>query len=320
MLRLATNKLIASGARRYATEAAPKKSNALPLTLALGGVAGLACYTYLSRTGGIPSKVLPSALNPDEFITLPLKKVVPYNHNTSTFVFGLPPNTSSKLPVASCIVVKATDPEALKDKKGNPVVRPYTPLSGHAESTGELSLLVKKYETGVMSKYIHELKPGDTLSVKGPIPKLPYKENEFSSVTLIGGGSGITPLYQVITHALSSPRNTTKFTLLFSNVTEADILLKSDLDALAKKHSNNLRVVYLLDQPPAGWTGGKGFISADVIKEYVAPPTTEGTKVLVCGPPGQVAAIAGKKAGMKQGELGGVLKELGYTEDQVFKF
>lgn len=35
------------------------------------------------------------------------------------------------------------------------------------------------------------------------------------------------------------------------------------------------------------------------------------------GPPGQVASIAGKKDGMKQGELGGVLKELGYTEDQV---
>ena len=35
------------------------------------------------------------------------------------------------------------------------------------------------------------------------------------------------------------------------------------------------------------------------------------------GPPGQVAAVAGKKAGMKQGELGGILKELGYSEDQV---
>ena len=35
------------------------------------------------------------------------------------------------------------------------------------------------------------------------------------------------------------------------------------------------------------------------------------------GPPGQVAAIAGKKEGMKQGALGGVLKELGYTEEQV---
>ena len=37
----------------------------------------------------------------------------------------------------------------------------------------------------------------------------------------------------------------------------------------------------------------------------------------LAGPPGQVAAVAGKKAGMKQGELGGILKELGYTEDQV---
>ena len=38
------------------------------------------------------------------------------------------------------------------------------------------------------------------------------------------------------------------------------------------------------------------------------------------GPPGQVAAIAGKKDGMKQGPVGGILKELGYTEDQVYKF
>ncbi len=44
-----------------------------------------------------------------------------------------------------------------------------------------------------------------------------------------------------------------------------------------------------------------------------------GNKVLtgLVGPPGQVATVAGKKDGMKQGELGGILKELGYTEDQV---
>lgn len=35
------------------------------------------------------------------------------------------------------------------------------------------------------------------------------------------------------------------------------------------------------------------------------------------GPPPQVASLAGKKDGMKQGPLGGILKELGYTEDQV---
>ncbi|KAJ7361354.1 cytochrome-b5 reductase [Mycena albidolilacea] len=305
--------------RQYATEAAPKtKSNLLPLTLALGGVGGLGYYVYATRTGAA-SPPLASALNPDEFVTFSLKKVVPYNHNSSTFTFALPPNTSSKLPVASCVVVQAADPEALKDKKGNPVVRPYTPTSA-ADNTGEIEFLIKKYETGVMSKYIHSLKPGDSLKIKGPIHKFPYKENEFDEVTLIGGGSGITPLYQVITHALASPFNTTKFKLLFSNVTEEDILLREDLDALAKKHPKTLEVVYLLDKPKPDWKGATGFINADVIKKYVAPPSQERTIVFVCGPPGQVAALAGKKAGFQQGEIGGVLKELGYTAEQVFKF
>ncbi len=38
------------------------------------------------------------------------------------------------------------------------------------------------------------------------------------------------------------------------------------------------------------------------------------------GPPGQVIVVAEKKDGMKQGAIGGILKELGYTEDQVFIF
>ncbi|KAF7307250.1 NADH-cytochrome b5 reductase [Mycena indigotica] len=291
-----------------------KKSNLLPLSLALSGLGGIAAYVYLNRT----IEPLPPALNPDQFITLPLKKVVPYNHNSSTFVFELPPKTSSKLPVASCLVVRATDPEALKSN-GNPVVRPYTPVETK-DNTNELVLLVKKYETGVMSKYMHEMKPGDTLDVKGPIPKFPYKENEFDEVALIGGGSGITPLYQVLTHALSSRFNTTKFKLLYSNVTEQDILLREELDALAKKYPSTLEVVYLLDKPGNDWKGPSGFVNADVIKKYVAPPTQQRTMVMVCGPPPQVASIAGKKAGMKQGPLGGVLKELGYTEEQVFKF
>ncbi|KAJ7687353.1 cytochrome-b5 reductase [Mycena rosella] len=286
------------------------------MALAVGGLGGVAYWTYLNR---VQTASLPSVLNPEEFVTLPLKKVVPYNHNSSTFIFALPPKTSSKLPVASCVVVKAADPEALKDKKGNPVVRPYTPVSA-ADKTGEIAFLVKKYDTGVMSKYIHSLKVGDSLSIKGPIHKFPYRENEFDEVALIGGGSGITPLYQVISHALASPLNTTKFKLLFSNVTEEDILMREDIDALAKKHPKTLEVVYLLDQPKPDWTGPTGFINADVIKKYVAPPTKERTMVMVCGPPGQVAALAGKKAGMQQGPIGGVLQELGYKEDQVFKF
>lgn len=119
-----------------------------------------------------------SPLDPQNFIDFKLKKVIPYNHNTSEygfstatyltasliffptrFVFELPNNEASLLPVASCVVVKASDPEALKDAKGKPVIRPYTPISS-PDAKGELTFIIKKYDNGNASKYIHSLKVG----------------------------------------------------------------------------------------------------------------------------------------------------------------
>ncbi|PPQ99512.1 hypothetical protein CVT24_005302 [Panaeolus cyanescens] len=308
--------------RSFSTAAAnnsPKKSN-LPLALLTLGAASAGAYLYLDKTVPQKPKQEKSPLDPQNFVDFKLKKVIPYNHNSATFVFELPNNDASLIPVASCLVVKSSDPEGLVDAKGKPVIRPYTPVSA-PDAPGELALLVKKYETGKMSKYIHELKEGDTLAFKGPITKFPYNANEFDQVALIGGGSGITPLYQVVTHALSDKGNKTKFKLIYSNVTEKDILLREELDALKKKYPNTFDVVYLIDTPVEGWSGPTGYVNADIIKKHVGPADLkEKIKIFVCGPPPQVASIAGKKAGMKQGELGGILKELGYSEDQVFKF
>jgi cytochrome-b5 reductase len=45
------------------------------------------------------------------------------------------------------------------------------------------------------------------------------------------------------------------------------------------------------------------------------------SKILICGPPGMMAALSGNKGeGGVQGEVEGVLKEMGYTSDQVFKY
>ena len=64
-----------------------------------------------------------------------------------------------------------------------------------------------------------------------------------------------TPLYQVLTHALSKPENKTKFTLIYSNVTEADILMREEIEQLKKKHPNNFEVVYYLDSADKSWKG-----------------------------------------------------------------
>jgi len=88
--------------------------------------------------------------------------------NVRSFVFELPNDQASLIPVASCLLVKASDPEALKDPKGNPVIRPYTPVSP-PDQAGELTLLIKRYEQGVMSKHVHSLKVRFTIFTWPPI-------------------------------------------------------------------------------------------------------------------------------------------------------
>lgn len=54
-----------------------------------------------------------------------------------------------------------------------------------------------------------------------------------------------------------------------------------------------------------------------VSKDNILEGQLETKAFFLLGPPAQVNAVAGKKDGFKQGELGGALKELGYTSDQV---
>ncbi|MBE3047313.1 hypothetical protein IMZ48_33295 [Candidatus Bathyarchaeota archaeon] len=61
----------------------------------------------------------------------------------------------------------------------------------------------------------------------------------------------------------------TEVDLIFANVTPQDILLKEDLDTLAKEDPG-FRVHYVLDQPPEGWTGGVGYVTSDMITVRLA--------------------------------------------------
>lgn len=82
---------------------------------------------------------------------------------------------------------------------------------------------------------------------------------------MIAGGTGITPMLQIIKAILRNDEDKTQVDLIFANVNEEDILLKEDLDELSAAHGN-FRVHYVLNNPPEGWTGGVGFVTADMIK------------------------------------------------------
>jgi cytochrome-b5 reductase len=173
-----------------------------------------------------------------------------------------------------------------------------------------------------MSKHLHDMEPGQRLDFKGPLPKYSWTANKHEHIALIAGGTGITPMYQLVRAIFKNPDDKTKVTLVFGNVTEEDILLKKEFEELENTYPRRFKAFYTLDKAPETWQNTKGFITQELLKT-VLPEPKEGDKVkiFVCGPPPLYKAISGpKKSPADQGELAGYLKELGYSKDQVYKF
>lgn len=317
--------------RRYATEA-PKGGSNAAIYAALGGVALGGAYYYMNSGAVTPHPLKEEGKTPKStselakvafmggeqgFLSLPLESVETINHNTKKFRFSLPEaDMESGLRVASAVITKYKGPEMEK-----PVIRPYTPVSD-TDAEGHIDFIVKRYPNGPMSEHLHNMAVGQRLDIKGPIPKYPWAPNKHEHVAMIAGGTGITPMYQVAKAIFKNPEDKTKVTLVFGNISEDDILLRHELHELENTYPQRFRAFYVLDNPPENWQGGKGYVTKELLKTVLPEPKEgEKIKIFVCGPPGMYKAISGgKKSPADQGELEGILKELGYSKDQVYKF
>ncbi|KAJ6785854.1 hypothetical protein PWT90_10400 [Aphanocladium album] len=219
------------------------------------------------------------------------------------------------LPIASAILTKY---KGENDAKAT--LRPYTPINDENDP-GYVELLVKQYPGGPMSTHIHSLQPGQTLDIKGPLPKYAWAENKHDHIGLIAGGTGITPMFQLARGIFQNANDKTKVTLVFGNIAKQDILLQKELAELENTYPQRFRAFYVLDSAPKDWQGTTGYITKDLLKTVLPEPKSENIKIFVCGPPGLMKAISGPKVSPKdQGELTGALSELGYNKDQVYKF
>ncbi|EMG50267.1 MCR1 NADH-cytochrome b5 reductase 2 [Candida maltosa Xu316] len=271
---------------------------------------------YSTSTNYISNESGKTFTDGNEWIDLKLSKSIDLTHNTKHITFKLNnADDVSGLVTASCLLTKFVTP------KGNNVIRPYTPVSD-VNQTGEIDFVIKKYEGGKMSTHIFDLKEGDTLSFKGPIVKWKWEPNQFKSIALIGGGTGITPLYQLLHQITSNPEDKTKISLIYGNVAPQDVLLKKEIDEIAAKHKDQVKVHYFVDKAEGAdkWEHEVGYITKDFLGKALEKPGSD-FKVFVCGPPGLYKAISGAKVSpTDQGELSGALKDLGFEKEHVFKF
>lgn len=262
-----------------------------------------------------------ASFSKDEFRAFPVLEVREAGPGTKVIKCQLPSDEHIMgMKVSSMVMVKGSEVE-----EGIASTRPYTPITTD-DQAGYFELLVKGYPNGVVSKYLCSLEAGDMIQVKGPFPKLQYVANMRQHLGMIAGGSGITPMLQVIKEIMKNPDDKTNVTLVFCNQSPRDILLRSELDELAVSSNGQLSVVYVVDRNDVNDPNIRhvGYVTKDFLASVLPAPSAE-SLIYVCGPPPMLIAVAGNKifeTGMPpaQGEVDGFLKELGYTSDMVYKF
>lgn len=250
-------------------------------------------------------------LDPVKYTPLPLKTKTLVAPNVYRFVFSLPtPTTVLGLPIGQHVTIKA-------DVDGESVQRSYTPVSNNSD-LGVLVLVTKIYQNGKLSGYLEKLQVGDEVLFRGPKGAMKYQANMVRKIGMVAGGTGITPMYQVIRAICESETDTTEVSLIYANRTEEDILLRKELDGFARRYPKQFKVWYMLDTPPVeGWMGGKGFVTQDVMRERLPAKGKEGeVKMMLCGPPGMVNASK-KALGGLGFEVPGASAKAG---DEIFCF
>jgi len=135
---------------------------------------------------------------------------------------------------------------------------------------------------------------------------------------MIVGGTGITPMVQALHAILGDEKSEIQVSMLYGSRVSSDILGKELLDGWVET-SPRLNVTHILSHEPddSDWKGPRGFIGKDLIqKEFPTPGDKDGI-IFVCGPPPMYNAFCGPRTDK---ELSGLLAEMGYTADQVYKF
>ncbi|KAF6003252.1 NADH-cytochrome b5 reductase [Cyanidiococcus yangmingshanensis] len=274
------------------------------LSLALVGVTLLAS-TWLWRRYANGVEAVAPALKTDSFTTFRLVSKTAVSYNTRIFRFALTsPNQQLGLPPGRHIVIRARVPDAEE-----PILRPYTPIS-KPDTCGYFELLVKIYPApnGRMGRYLDSLVPGrDAAEVRGPSGSFTYRPNMVAELGMIAGGTGITPMWQLIQVILGDASDRTRIKLIFANVKAEDILLRSEIDAIAAQYPDRFARFYVLNEPPADWKMGTGFVTTEHIRDFIGLPA-ENKLVLLCGPPPMNKAMREH------------LEGLGYDKSAIFRF
>jgi nitrate reductase (NAD(P)H) len=285
-----------------------------------------------TNTTVTPSEPRPVFLQPNKWTKALLSHKTPISPDTKIFNFTLEhPDQAVGLPTGQHLLMRLRDPvsreaiiraytplsDAWSEKGRLDVLVKIYPANEKLNLPG-----------GQMTTALDSIPPGHWVEFKGPVGRYEYlgrgrfsvPSSSLSSSSSSGGhhnnnnnnratttrhvrrlvmvcaGSGITPILAVLRAvARDPPAQRPRCVVLDGNRTEADILCRAEMDALAAVGGDEeeeggarwCRIVHTLSDPGdgSGWAGERGFMGAKLFEREAGPPRGEEDMLLYCGPP-----------------------------------
>lgn len=166
-------------------------------------------------------------------------------------------------------------------------------ISSAPAQRSEIQFVIK--EVGDMTRGLGAILPGTRAWLDGPHGNLTIDGHDAPGVALIAGGVGVAPLLGVARQmrADGDPR---PLVLLYGNRVAEQIVYADELAALANgPHS---RVVHVLSEPAADWTGEVGRLDRAMLQRVFGFDGAAGWIYLVCGPPAMIDVVEDALTGL----------------------
>ena len=170
-------------------------------------------------------------------------------------------------------------------------------MANPPSETEKLQFIIKRYEGGAFSGQLDGsgsgggLAVGTKLGLRGPFGTCFRREDRKGPLILVGGGSGMSPLWSIFQdHIESGEDRPVRF--FYGARTESDLFYVDEINALGKKLADFEFIPALSDAAEdADWAGEKGFIH-DVLAEHLKALDINGEgDAYTCGPPPMIDAV-----------------------------
>jgi len=275
----------------------------------------------------------PMGLNPKKWLPLKIEKKIPLSHDSVLLRLKLESDEHQcSMPVGYHVYLRG-------EWNGKKVMRAYTPSSLNG-TLGAVELVIKIYysdvheaypEGGSLTQFLHHLNEGDAIDVKGPVGHIKYLgRGNFSidkrdlppvkKMTLLGGGTGVAPMLQLIVAVLADEKDDTELSFIYANKTEDDVLLKYTLDRLEREHAGRFKVHYMISKETwpaekktgAEWSSDRityGRISLPIIEKHGFASNGSSHVAVMCGPPA-----------FEEDTCIPALEKLGYPKESIIRY